>query len=167
MAKRGKSARAQVPLRIPEALRARLEKAAKAGNKSMNAEILERLEQSFQFDTRIGGPGLSEMVEIMVSAMRQAGELSAYYETSELKKQGKWMSLPFAFDQAAQAANAVLEIHRPPGKIVVPKRTYAEVTGLGEPKVDPKEAAQMSRRFANLGKIYAAHEAKQREKKNE
>ena len=57
MAKRGKSPRAQVPLRIPEALRARLEKAAKAGNKSMNAEILERLEQSFQFDIRIGGPG--------------------------------------------------------------------------------------------------------------
>lgn len=165
MAKRGKSPRAQVPLRIPEALRARIERAAKAGDKSMNSEILERLEQSFQFEIRIGGPGLSEMVEIMVSAMRQAGELSGYYETSEPKKRGKWMGLPFAFDQAAQAANAVLEIHRPPGKIVVPKRTYAEVTGLGEPEVDPKEAAHMSRRFANLGKMYAAHEAKQREER--
>lgn len=163
MAKRGKSPRAQVPLRIPEALRARLEKAAKAGNKSMNAEILERLEQSFQFDIRIGGPGLSEIVELMVPAMRQAGELSGYYETGELKKRGKWMSLPFAFDQAAQAATAVLEIYRPPGKIVVPERTYAEVTGLGGPDVDPKEAAKMSRSFANLGKLFAAHEAKQRE----
>ena len=163
MAKRGKSPRAQVPLRIPEALRARLEKAAKAGNKSMNAEILKRLDMSFQFEARFGGPGLIEMIENMVSVMRPAGELSGYYETSELKNRGKWMSLPFAFDQAAQAANAVLEIYRPPGKIVVPERTYAEVTGLGEPKVDPKEAARMSRRFANLGKMYAAHEAKQRE----
>jgi hypothetical protein len=47
MAKRGKSARAQVPLRIPEALRARIEKAAKETGNSMNAEILNRLEGSF------------------------------------------------------------------------------------------------------------------------
>ena len=163
MAKRGKSARAQVPLRIPEALRARIEKAAKARSKSMNAEILERLERSFHIENRFGGPGLIEMIEKMASVMRPAGELSGYYETSELKKRGTWMNLPFPFDQAVQAANAVLEIYRPPGKIVVPERTYAEVTGLGEPKVDPKEAARMSRRFANLGKIYAAYEANRKE----
>ena len=165
MAKRGKSPRAQVPLRIPEALRARLERAAKASKVSMNAEILERLERSFATETRLGGPGLIEMIENMVSVMRAAGQLAGYYETSESKKQGKWMSLPFAFDQAAQAANAVIEIYRPPGKIVVPERTYAEVTGLGEPKVDPKEAAQMSRRFAKLGEMYAALKMRDREEK--
>ncbi len=47
MAKRGNSPRAQIPLRIPEALRAQLEKAAKAGNRSMNADISSRLEMSF------------------------------------------------------------------------------------------------------------------------
>ncbi len=163
MAQRKKTATVQFKVRMKEALRARIEKAAKAGNKSMNAEILERLEQSFQFEDRFGGPGLIEMIERMASVMRPAGELSGYYETSELTKRGTWMNLPFPFDQAVQAANAVLEIYRPPGQIVVPERTYAEVTGLGEPKVDPKEAARMSRRFANLGKIYAAYEANRKE----
>ena len=63
MTKRGKSPTAQVKLRIPEALRVRIERAAKAGNtyKSLNTEILERLEASFHFDGRIGGARLSEM----------------------------------------------------------------------------------------------------------
>ena len=163
MAKARKTVRPQVGLRVLEEMRQRLEDAAASNGRSINSEIVSRLEQSFESENRFGGPGLIEMIDTMATVMRQAGELSGYYETSELKKQGKWMSLPFAFDQAAQAANAVLEIHRPPGKIVVPQRTYAEVTGLGEPDVDPKEAAKMSRRFANLGKIFAAHEAKQRE----
>ncbi len=47
MPKRGNSPRAQVGLRVKEALRAQLEKAAKAGNKSINAEITARLEMSF------------------------------------------------------------------------------------------------------------------------
>ena len=61
MAQRGKSARAQVPLRIPEAQRARLEKAAKSRGVSMNAEIVERLAQSFGAEDRLGGP---QMVEV-------------------------------------------------------------------------------------------------------
>ena len=71
MAKRGKSPRAQVPLRIPEAIRARLERAAKAGKVSMNAEIVERLARSFELEDRFGGPRvrdrgalLSEFVKV-------------------------------------------------------------------------------------------------------
>ena len=44
---RKKTDKAQVPVRMPEPLRARLEKAAKSRAVSMNAEILGRLEQSF------------------------------------------------------------------------------------------------------------------------
>lgn len=49
MAERG-SPRTQMPLRIPEALRARIEKAAREAGQSMNAEITARLEGSFSRD---------------------------------------------------------------------------------------------------------------------
>lgn len=166
MSKERKTGRAQVGLRVSEEMRQRLEEAAKNSGRSINSEIVSRLDQSFETEDRLGGPGLSTLIETVATVMKSTGELSGYYETSELKKRGKWMSLPFAFDQAAQAANAVLDIHKPPGKIVVPERTYAEVTGLGEPKVDPKEAAQMSRRFANLGKMFAALETQNPEEGN-
>jgi Arc-like DNA binding domain len=39
---------AHLNLRYPEALRRRLERAAKDGGRSMNTEIVERLEQSFR-----------------------------------------------------------------------------------------------------------------------
>jgi hypothetical protein len=39
---------AHLNLRYPEALRRRLERAAKNGGRSMNSEIIERLEQSFR-----------------------------------------------------------------------------------------------------------------------
>jgi Arc-like DNA binding domain len=39
---------AHLNLRYPEALRRRLERAAKNGGRSMNTEIVERLEQSFR-----------------------------------------------------------------------------------------------------------------------
>ena len=39
---------AHLNLRYPEALRRRLERAAKNGSRSMNTEIVERLEQSFR-----------------------------------------------------------------------------------------------------------------------
>jgi hypothetical protein len=38
----------QLKLRFPEALRRRLERAAKASDQSMNAEIIHRLEKSFR-----------------------------------------------------------------------------------------------------------------------
>ena len=70
MAKRGKSPRAQLPLRIPEALRARIERAAKETGNSMNAEIRERLEESFDIEDRLGGPQLLELIETNIDEMK-------------------------------------------------------------------------------------------------
>jgi hypothetical protein len=43
----------QLKLRFPEALRRLLERAAKANDRSMNAEIVHRLEQSFHADPAV------------------------------------------------------------------------------------------------------------------
>ena len=117
MAKRGKSPRAQVPLRIPEALRARIEKAAKETGQSMNAEITNRLEGSFGTEDRLGGPQLVELLEAMARAMKITGQTAVLAESNKVMNQGEWLRLPYAFDQAAQAAAAVLEQHRPHAQV--------------------------------------------------
>lgn len=164
MAKK-KTRSGQYPLRLPDDLRLRIEKAAKGRNISLNAAILERLEQSFQTENRFGGPRLIEVIETIAVVMRSTGRHAEYYETSKHMSPGKWMDMPFPFDQAVQGANAILERYRPPGKIIVPERTVDEVMGH-ETKVDPDEAARISRTFARLGKRIA-DEALRREQDDE
>lgn len=50
MATRDPTAAVQLKFRVPEAMRARLEEAAKIRGWTLNAEITHRLEQSFQLD---------------------------------------------------------------------------------------------------------------------
>ena len=159
MAKRGKSPRAQVPLRIPEATRARLEKAAKARGVSMNAEIVERLARSFETEARLGGPRVVELIETIAKVMRSTGEHAGFYETGKLANQGQWLALPYAFDQATKAANAVLKHYKPKGKIVLPKADVGEVVG-GDPK---ETAARMYQMLTELGPLMAARAIKKRE----
>ena len=156
MAKPKKATRAQVGLRIPEGLRERVEKAAKNSGRSLNAEILERLEQSFQTEERFGGPGLVDLAESITTLMSITGQRAAFYETSEIMSASKWLYMPFPYDQAKEAAITILERFRPPGKIVVPKRSWAEVLGHRRSKDDPKEAARMAQIFAQIGRLLAS-----------
>ena len=68
-----------------------------------------------------------ELVETIVSVMKSVGRQAGYYATGEhfdpfdeRDDQDEWMRVPFAFDQAINAAVTILEHHRPPGEIVVP-----------------------------------------------
>ncbi len=159
MAKRGKSPRAQVPLRIPEALRARIERAAKETGTSMNAEIRERLERSFDIEDRLGGPQLLELIEAVASAMKSTGQHAGFLETGKPANRGEWLSLPYAFDQATKAAITILEHHRPLDKIVVPKPNVVEVVG-GDPK-ETKEWVGLV--YKDLGELFALKEIRDRE----
>ena len=160
MAKRGKSPRAQVPLRIPEALRGRIEKAAKETGKSMNAEIITRLEESFGTEDRFGGPRLVEIVEAMASAMKSTGQTLGLLESNNVMNQGQWLGLPYAFDQATQAALTVLEHHRPPGEVVVPTPDVADLIA-GIPS--KKTSERVLRLLTELGETIALKELRDRE----
>ena len=131
MAQRGKSARAQVPLRIPEALRARIGSVAKDEGRSMNAEILKRLEQSFDLENRLGGRGMVDMIEQVASAMKSTGEWAGEFTTATRPLSGggkyRWRASPWAYDHAMRAAIDVLENFRPPGKIVPPNPDVVEL----------------------------------------
>jgi hypothetical protein len=170
MAKRGKSARAQVPLRIPEALRARIDRAAKEAGNSMNAEIGERLERSFETEDRFGGPQLVELMEMIAIVMRSTGQNAAFYETGKRPHQGEWLALPYAFDQAIKAAVAVLEQHRPPGEVVVPaERVIEQIKERwpDHPDNDRIDVDLLYRRLAQMGEAGATSWLPKREKDKE
>ena len=163
MAVRGKSARAQVPLRIPESLRARIATVAKDAGRSMNAEILERLERSFEHEDRRGGPGLNELIETIASVMKSTGQTAGFFEAKRLTNYGEWLALPYAFDQAVKAAVAILDHHRPPGEIVVPTPNLVQSVGIS----DLEETAQVRQMFIDLGQMMAARAIEDEENDDE
>jgi hypothetical protein len=78
MAKRKPTARVQVPVRMLEALRARLEKSAKARGVSLNGEIVGRLHDSFanatSFLTDVLGSREKLLLALEVAAMINEAE---------------------------------------------------------------------------------------------
>ena len=122
MAKERKTGRAQVGLRVSGDMQRRLERAAKKNGRSINSEIIERLERSFEFEDRLGGPKVAELVETIGTVMRSTGEHTAFFvDSSKTHDQGEWLAVPYAFDQASKAAITILEHHRPKAPIVEPK----------------------------------------------
>lgn len=162
MAKKGKPGSGQYPLRLPNDLRTRLDKAAKDRNVSINAVILERLERSFDIEDRFGGPQAVELIVAIATVMKKTGEHAGFYETGKPTNRGEWLDLPYSFDQAAKAAITILEDHAEPlGKIVVPKPNVGEVVG-GDPKETEKRVRWM---MENLGPGFASKEIRDREEK--
>lgn len=160
MAKK-KTGSGQYPLRLPDDLRLRIEKAAKDRNISLNAAILERLERSFETEDRLGGPRVAEMIETIAAVMKSTGEHAGFFETGKLTKRGDWLVLPYAFDQATRAATTILEHYKPPGDIVHPKPNVAEVVGG-----DPKEAKKLVKwLFEHIGEGFALRMVRDREEK--
>lgn len=109
MPKRAKSAVAQLKVRLREPMRARLEKSAKQRGISLNAEIANRLEQSFDWDEKFGDSRkmLAEHEEVLRSgleaAMRHEG-----YQPVRLDQGIVWLApgapigkLSFSIDAAA------------------------------------------------------------------
>lgn len=65
------------PLRMPEELRAKLEESAKSGARSLHAEIVARLERSFDSDSSSGGlitVSMDEFDAVIESAVNRAVE---------------------------------------------------------------------------------------------
>lgn len=166
MAKKRKPGSGQYPLRLPNDLRSRVEKASKDRNVSINAEILLRLERSFEMEDRFGGPQVVDLVETIATVMKTVGEHAMMYDDdlTSIDQLRDWLFQPYAFEQAKQAVNAVLEAYRPKGEIVAPtifKR------GRGS-KRDPKAYAALNREVAeNFGRLMAASELEKRKQDDE
>jgi hypothetical protein len=135
----------QVRIRMGKKLHADLEKASDERGTSMNAEIVDRLERSFQIDRLIGGPiiedrALLAVIKIIASAMFDCGRSAAFAATLSPKETERWADNAFAYDQAVNAANTVLEAFRPAGSKKAPNHFdqkggplsgYYEMMGAG------------------------------------
>ena len=152
-------------LRVPEDLRERVEQAAENRNVSINAEILGRLERSFEIEDRLGGPKVAKLVETIGTVMRSTGENTAFFvDDSEMHDQGEWLAVPYAFDQAIKAANTILEHHRPKAPIVEPKISPNLMPAVArKTKIDPKDLPTLwSKMFKDYGEWTAVAELKKR-----
>ena len=124
MAKKRKTGSGQYPLRLPDDLRSRVEKAAKDRNISINAEILKRLERSFETEDRLGGPRLARLLESIGVAMNAAGENAPEYDNPDVLGNGRWVRRREAYQHAVKVAVAILEANTPPEE---PMGALAEV----------------------------------------
>ena len=165
MAKERKTGRAQVGLRVSGDMQRRLERAAKKNGRSINSEIIERLERSFEFEDRLGGPKVAELVETIGTVMRSTGEHAAFFvDSSKTHDQGEWLAVPYAFDQARKAANTILDYHRPKGPIVPPKVSPNDLAALArKTKTDSKDiTALVIKMFKEFGELTAGVELRKR-----
>ena len=162
MAQRKRTATVQLKVRMKEPLRGQLEKAAKARGMSLNAEIGKRLERSFETEDRFGGPRVVDLIETIATVMKTTGEHAGFIETRKLANQGEWLFLPWAFDQATKAANAIMKHYKPKGKVTAPKLPQTKVI-RGD---NPKEIEKLVRRaLENLGEGVARGVLNREEKK--
>lgn len=132
--------RVPLGLRVTPELKAKLDSAAKDSGRSQSQEVELRLEQSLRSEGTLYdaldlayGRELTAVVLTLARALHFSGTRTAF--VSKFTEEGieKWMSNPYAFDQAISAANVVLEAFRPEGKVEVPTHIALDFSGLMTP----------------------------------
>jgi len=120
MADRDKTATIELKVRMKEPLRARIEAAAKDRGVSMNAEAVERLEQSFRDRGSMSrtlefayGPQAAGLILSIMRAMTDAGLWAMVSNPDASDDFNSWPQDPAAYGDAMRAVAAVLETLRP------------------------------------------------------
>jgi hypothetical protein len=128
--------RVSLGLRVTPGLKLALDSAARVSGRSQSQEAEFRIEQTFFDQKRMVealdltfGPELAGILLGLGEAMMEAGKFSfVMFELSHGKfrrpsgQMFPWFEVPYAYEQAMQAANAVLEAFKPPGPVLLPKR---------------------------------------------
>ena len=95
-----------VMTRLPERLRARLEKAASKNDESMNSEIIRRLERSFGDEDivaeALGGPELRNLALLLISSFAFTGQ-----QYAAANSHPEWTTKDWLTDQDCYRAAAV------------------------------------------------------------
>ena len=154
MAKKRKPGSKMYPLRLPDNLRSRVEKAAKDRNISLNAAILERLERSYYIENRFGGPRATAMVEAVGSIMTSVGESAGYYKFAKLGHLREWLDYVTPYDRAASAVITFLKNNRPTVDGAVPRRAAVaaiERSGVEAVEQSAAEVERQAQRAASDG----------------
>lgn len=78
----------QFNLRLPDGMRERIAEAAASNGRSMNAEIVSRLEATFAFSGNLAGPDINDRVEVMIRATAAGATLDAIAAAQAVWDQG-------------------------------------------------------------------------------
>jgi Arc-like DNA binding domain len=96
-------------LRMRPELRSALEQARARQGRSLNAEIIARLEQSFAEQDQIGGAAMQDLVRLWIAGFLRGGRLGARVVGHPEWTPDEWLRDPFAFRTAVHAGmDAVL-----------------------------------------------------------
>jgi hypothetical protein len=117
-----------ISVRLRDDARAELEKAAAASGVKLSRQAEEVIEQSFDRGARLTsdlaaefGPELAAILLLIGEAMKDTGTQCAFMSTRTVEGAANWVRDPFGFDEAARAANEVIESRRPKGKVALSK----------------------------------------------
>ena len=119
--------RVPLGLRVSTELKTKLDGAAKASGRSQSQEAELRLEQSLKSEEALYktldlayGHELTAIILAVARALHLTGTRAVFVGDMTKVDAKDWMLDPYAFDQAARAANVTLEAFRPRGKVEVP-----------------------------------------------
>jgi hypothetical protein len=133
--KRKEADTVQISVRAKEPLRRQLEEAAKERGVSMNVEIIDRLQRSFENERRIeeifGSREVYGLMHIVAAAIHETGRAAGFYATHSLEGAAGWLRHPFAYDEAVKAAMKVFEVFRPKGSPSPPAHLVHQNLGRG------------------------------------
>jgi hypothetical protein len=127
MAKRKNTDQVQINVRMREGLRAKLEQSAKKNYESLNREIVDRLERSFDRQdllvdalTLTYGEHVAGLLMAVGRAMEEAGKMGVFASNPWTPSRDNWADVPLAYREATIAATLVLRALRPPGEPTPP-----------------------------------------------
>jgi hypothetical protein len=124
--------KATLGIRASADLKQRLDLAAKRNGRSLSQEAEHRLEESLRdelgqmLELAYGRP-LAGLLMMIGHAMQLVGKRAAFEATHSYDAIDRWPTNPYAFDQAVNAAAAVLEGMRPPGNRELPQRVATTI----------------------------------------
>jgi hypothetical protein len=126
--KRGRPRKPAIPgqrsalgLRVTPQIKELLDSKTKQSGRTQSQEAELRIELTFRAEQQLAqglelvfGRQLSGLLMLLGRAMRDAGHLAGYQSARTFEGTENWMCNSYAYDQATEAANAILEAFRPP-----------------------------------------------------
>jgi hypothetical protein len=118
--KRSEADTVQISVRAKEPLRRQLQEAAEERGVSMNVEIIDRLQRSFdsertRFEEVFGSREIYGVMRTIAAAIHETGLAAGFGATRSQEGAAGWLKYPFAYDQAVKAAIKVFDALRPEG----------------------------------------------------
>jgi hypothetical protein len=118
-----------IKIRMKEPLRSEIERSAKEKGISMNAEMVVRLSQSYDRERLLYGAlelaygrEAAALISILVRELVGSGRISSLISSDLREAMDNWLYDPYAYRQAKNAANAVLDAFAPEGDPTVLKK---------------------------------------------